>query len=529
MSPITHRLTTLTACLFIAGALGLSYQHLKPTNTPTPSSAKTQHPISPKRTTAPHFPQRKTSRKIHPEDQLPSFALANERILIFENEDAYRRFLASLNKRNLSLLGHSDTLRAVRIRLNNHSHLGNIEGATTGYNYQVEIPAPPTQKATAQADATGFGGSLLSWLGVTGDNSTWGQGVTVAVIDSGVNEHIALQGNITRLTLTDLPVGSEQLGHGTAVASIISGDHPLTPGIAPASPILSIRVTDETGSSNSFTLAEGIITAADAGAQIINISMGSYGDSQVVANAVRYAQDQGAVIVASPGNEGLTTLAYPAGYDGVISPGAVEQGGNHLDFSNSGANLTLAAPGYEINAAWGNDLLTSFSGTSASAPVVSGAIAATLSQNPELTPQQAADRVVALSNDAGFPGFDADFGNGILDLGRIMEAGTPGVFDAAVASQIILPASSPANLPELWVTVQNQGTETLINTPVAITTPSGTQNFNVSSLTPGQIQTFKLPVHLPSNGDPITVTTQINAPAADNDPRNNARTSQFQQ
>lgn len=523
-----HQLTKLTAGLLIAGALGLTYQHFHSSSPPQKPSEKKQHIVKKTHLTHKNLPHRGTPRKPHSPQQapLPDFALANERVLIFDSPDAYQRFLTSSNARSLTVLGRSDSLRAVRIRLNNNSHLGEIEGATIGYNYQAHIPTPP--QASAQAGATGFGGDLLPWLGITEDNTSWGKGVTVAVIDSGVNKHIALQGDITRLNLTSLPPGTQQLGHGTAVASIISGDHPLTPGIAPASDILSIRVTDEAGLSNSFLLAEGITRAVDEGAEVINVSMGSYGDSQVLANAVRYAQNHGAVIVASPGNEGLTTLAKPAGYPGVISAGAVEQKGDHLDFSNSGNNLSIAAPGYKINAAWGNDLLTAFTGTSASAPVVSGAIAATLSENPELTPRQAADRVIALSNDAGLPGPDPDYGNGILDLGRVMEAKTPHIFDAAIASQILLPPSSPNALPELWVTVQNQGTAPLINTPVTISTPSGTQHFNISSLTPGQIQTLKLPIRVPANGTPITVTSKIKPPAADNDSHNNSRTTQFQ-
>jgi subtilisin family serine protease len=369
--------------------------------------------------------------------------------------------------------------------------------------------------------------NALSWLGVEGDNPSWGKGITVAVLDTGVNEHIALQGNITQILLTDLAEGSEQLGHGTAVASIISGDHRLAPGVAPASDILAVRIADETGNSNSFTMAEGIMQAVDAGASIINISMGSYGDSNAVANAVRYAQEQGAVIVASTGNEGLETIAYPAAYEGVISVGAVEQHGDHLDFSNIGETLSVVAPGYQVNAAWGTEQLTSFSGTSASAPFVSGAIAATLSEFPNMTAQQAADLVVKLSNDGGYPGNDPYYGNGTLDLGRIMDYGTTGIYDAAITSQVLILPQTPTALPEAWVTVQNQGTETLINSPVSITTSNGTQNLNISSLAPGQIQTFRIPMVLPYTDEAVTITSSVETVQQDKDNRNNSRSDSF--
>tara|TARA_B110000908_G_scaffold67677_1_gene81750 strand:- start:3075 stop:4691 length:1617 start_codon:yes stop_codon:yes gene_type:complete len=460
----------------------------------------------------------------------PPFALENERIARFKSEADYQKFLASLKRRGLNLLGKSDRLMAVRFGFGFGDGFdpNDIDDADLSYNYLVSIPAPPSVQA--QAGATGFGRNALSWLGIDGDNSAWGKGITVAVLDSGVNDHIALNGgngNITTLTLTELADGSEQLGHGTAVASIISGDHVLTPGIAPASDILSIRITDSEGASDSFTLAQGILEAADAGSKIINISMGSYGNSSVVLEAVQYAQEKGAVIVASSGNEGLDNMAYPAAYDGVISVGAVEANGEHLDFSNSGESLDVVAPGYQVNAAWGDEQLTSFSGTSASAPFISGAIAAAMSENPHITAQQAADLVLGVTNDAGYPGDDTAYGSGILAMDRVMENGTPGIYDAAITSQVLVLPNEPTSLPQVLVTVQNQGTETLINSPISITSPTGTQTLNISSLAPGQIQTFPVPVRLPPGDASISVNSSVQITETDKDPSNNSQSSSF--
>ncbi len=459
-------------------------------------------------------------------EELPPFALQNERIAVFKTDEDYRKFLASLGDRNLKLLGKSDQLRAVRFGIGPGGDLDGIDGAELGYNYLVTIPTPPD--ASAQAGASGFGRNALSWLGVTGDNSQWGKGVTVAVLDSGVNSHLALdqqKGKITQIALTELTADS-QLGHGTAVASIVSGDHPLTPGVAPASDILSIRITDDSGSSDSFTLADGIIQAVDAGAKVINISMGSYGDSNVVRNAVEYAQSSGAVIVASSGNSGLETVAYPAAYEGVIAVGAVEAQGEHLDFSNTGENLGITAPGYSVNAAWGEEQLTQFSGTSASAPFISGAIAATMTEK-NLTASQATDLVLGNANDSGLPGADNAYGTGILDLGRIMNSGTPGIYDAAIASQVLVPPSVNSTLPQVLVTVQNRGTETLINSPLTINSPSGTQTINISSLAPGAIQTYPVSVLLPNNETPVTVSSTVQTTETDSNATNNSRSDGF--
>ena len=466
---------------------------------------------------------RKQVKKVAVKTALPLHAIPNERIAHFENQEDYNAFIAELAKRGLTLLGKSDRLRAVRFGFTPQSNLDDVSGAEIAFNFLVSPPSPTAGQI--QDGALGFGGSALEWLGLTSDNSAWGSGVTVAVIDSGVNSHIALtgeNGDVSSINLTELN-GSEQLGHGTAVASIISGDHALTRGVAPASDILSIRVTDDLGLSDSLTLAEGIIQAVDAGAQIVNMSLGSAVDSRIVSEAVSYAIENGVVLVASAGNDGATNLSFPAGNNGVISVGAVEAQGEHAGFSNTGDSLNIAAPGFEVNAAWGEDLLISFSGTSASAPYVSGAIAAALSEIPNITPTEAANIVLSVTNDAGQPGDDNQFGGGTLALDRIMEYNTAGVYDAAIAGQVI----SSQNNNDLLVTVQNQGTEPLINSQVNISGPNGDELHNVTSLLPGQIHTITLSNANIGTQEPVSVTTTIEIQEQDRDPGNNASTSEF--
>jgi len=144
-----------------------------------------------------------------------------------------------------------------------------------------------------------------------------------------------------------------------------------------------------------------------------------------------------------------------------------------------------------------------------------------------MTAQQAADLVVQLSNDGGYPGNDPYYGNGTLDLGRIMDYGTTGIYDAAIASQVLILPQTSATLPEAWITVQNQGTETLINSPVSITTANRTQNLNISSLAPGQIQTFRIPVVLPYTDEAVTITSSVQTNQVDKDTSNNSRSDSF--
>lgn len=340
----------------IALAIAVTYKTLRPTGiarrtTTAPSAQLPLHPVtSTESQTFDALLEEDIDSKLLPLALEPKVQ-DKEGLINFTSKEGYQDFLNSLSSKGLTLIAQSDRLFAVRVRFSDLSQLEGIKGADISPNYAITVPAPPA--ASAQAGAVGFGNSALYSIGVTGDNSSWGAGVTVAVIDSGVNDHIALKDGVTHLALTELAVGTEQLSHGTAVASIISGNHSSTPGVAPASDILSIRVTNGNGASDTFTLAQGIIAAVDGGAQVINISMGSPSSSSVLANAVAYAQDQGAVIVASAGNEGIDTLSYPAAYPGVISVGAIEANGEHLDFSNQGDNLTITAPGYEVAAAWG--------------------------------------------------------------------------------------------------------------------------------------------------------------------------------
>lgn len=198
-------------------AVGLGY-YLSRSNdtTPAPLTNKATQAQSPYSAT--DLPENRPMRQrmqsgdsVYPSDETPPHALKNERILMFSDEESYRKFLASLEGRGLKLLGQFDPLRSVRVALGAHANLDDIDGAEQGYNYSVSIPTPP--QASAQEEALGFGMSALSWLGLEGDNSNWGDGVTVAVIDSGVNQHPALQGDVSQIELAALSDGSEQLGH----------------------------------------------------------------------------------------------------------------------------------------------------------------------------------------------------------------------------------------------------------------------------------------------------------------------------
>ncbi|HEY8960821.1 MAG TPA: S8 family serine peptidase [Luteolibacter sp.] len=440
-------------------------------------------------------------------------AIAGQRFIVFADQAALERFLAKAKGKAISVLGRMDALNALRIGFLSADDLASLLDGSEKKGLLFPVLVPDLPQGGVQAGAKPFGGTLISWLGVSGyDRSTWGSGVTVAVLDTGVSALAGLR-SIQQINLIDLPSDPSTLnGHGTAVASLILQ-------VAPETNILSIRLADDLGSSNSWLLSQGIVQAVDSGAQIINISMGSYGDSALLREAVGYAQARGVVVVASAGNEGIGQLANPAGYPGVIASGSIEANGDHLLFSNTGAALDVSAPGYGLYSTGINGETLSYSGTSASAGVTTGTIAATMS-NPitgALSATDASSAMMANLDESGPAGSDDIFGGGALNLGRVIQRRISGIVDAAVASHWIDEKGM------LEVTVQNQGTAPIYNANVEIVTASGSTPVNVSSLTPGQTQTFTVPG--PSGQAPATFqsTIRLSSGQIDIKPSNNQR------
>jgi hypothetical protein len=466
-------------------------------------------------------------------DALLNEALPGERTLTFKSDEAMRRFLASLEGSGFRLLGSIPELRTLRVGFDDPSLLENLPDDIDdpGFVFPVYVPNPPP--ADAQAGAQAIGSGLPEWLGITGDNSAWGAGVTVAILDTGVAAHSSLTTNVTSNNLVALPDDlSAQHGHGTAVASIIAGSHSLIPGVAPAAELLSIRVADDNGISDSFTLAQGVMAAMAGGADIINISLGSYGNSGVLHDAIVEATNAGIVIVAAAGNDGQDRITYPAAYPEVVGVGAVDAAGSYLEFSNTGEELSATAPGFGVNAAWPDEGVISFTGTSASAPVIAGAIAAVMSpgDGSSSSALHAASDVLDHLNEAGYPGEDPLYGDGMVDVGRVMRSGTPGIVDAALASTVL---SYPeyGGPPQILVTVENRGTEMLVNAAVTVSSGAGSTPLNVTTLPPGAIRTFSVPVPNSAFDDNqefrVQTSVRLGEGGADDFPANDSRIDSF--
>ncbi|MEV1046456.1 type VII secretion-associated serine protease mycosin [Streptomyces sp. NPDC049916] len=279
--------------------------------------------------------------------------------------------------------------------------------------------------------------------------TTRGQGVTVAVLDTGVDDaHPDLTGQV-------LP-GKDLIGfgagrgdaawalHGTAMAGIIAGrgngpgrtDGVL--GIAPEARVLPVRVILESKdparakarSSRGTALADGIRWAADNGADVINLSLGDDSESAHPDpgedSAVQYALSKGVPVVASAGNGGEKgdRISYPAAYPGVIAVAAVDKYGTHAAFSTRRWYATVSAPGVDIVVANPDGHYYIEWGTSAAAAAVSGAVALVRAAHPGLDPAQIKKLLADTARDAPAEGRDDARGYGIVDPAEAIEAGS---------------------------------------------------------------------------------------------------------
>lgn len=252
-----------------------------------------------------------------------------------------------------------------------------------------------------------------------------GKGVVVAVIDSGVSSNLAdLNKNrfVKGYNFVSKNDNFDDLhGHGSHVAGTIGQDTNNgkgVAGIAYNSKIMPLRVLNDRGSGSTLDIAEAIVYAADNGANIINMSLGGGGFSQVLKDACDYAAKKGVIVIAAAGNENRNVSSYPARYSSVISVAAADPNYQRAPYSNYGEGVDVIAPGgstgklltngvlqngptflkdrideYENDR---NDLYFYFQGTSMASPHVAG-IAAILYEKGVKKPEDMRNLLISSS------------------------------------------------------------------------------------------------------------------------------------
>jgi thermitase len=206
-------------------------------------------------------------------------------------------------------------------------------------------------------------------------------GVKVAVLDTGVANHPDLSGRVTLAQdFTGSPYGSnDRYGHGTHVAGTIAANANNgigIVGVAWNASILNGKVLGDAGSGSLSSVANGIVWAADNGANVISMSLGANLDCPgVLQDAIDYAWDRGAVIVAAAGNSGMNDAHTPANCDHAIPVGAVNSDDVKASFSNYGLSVPIAAPGDAVLSTYWDGGYVWMSGTSMATPHAAGVAA----------------------------------------------------------------------------------------------------------------------------------------------------------
>lgn len=251
--------------------------------------------------------------------------------------------------------------------------------------------------------------------------------VVIAIVDSGVDlEHPDLKAKLIKPKSTVDATAKDDMGHGTHVAGIaaaLTNNNEGIAGLAANAKIMPVRVLGGPSGGSAATVAEGVIYAADNGADVINMSLGFYDKPEVLEKAVQYALSKNVVIVATMGNNNIERRRYPAAFDGVIAVGSTDSADKKSQFSNFGDWISVSAPGSDILSTFptypvqinGTKTYASLSGTSMAAPLVAGLAGLVRSQYPNMAPAQVKALIEKTSVDLGDKGFDKNFGHGRID------------------------------------------------------------------------------------------------------------------
>lgn len=277
-------------------------------------------------------------------------------------------------------------------------------------------------------------------------NTMWeqgftGHGVKVAVIDSGISSHpeLKIAGGISTYGSQSSSNYADDNGHGTHVAGIIAADsgNGKVVGMAPGVSLYAVKALGADGKGTLDDVLEGIDWAITNQMDIINLSLGTSEDSQLLHDMVDKAHNLGILVVASAGNSGTTsntdqdTVNYPAKYDSVIAVAAVDQYLNRADFSSTGSTVEVAAPGTYILSTYPGDTHILMNGTSQAAPHVAGELALLMEKNPSATAANLRSLLTSYSVDLGAPGRDNLFGSGLVTFKSQSDTTAPAEVSAA--------------------------------------------------------------------------------------------------
>lgn len=347
---------------------------------------------------------------------------------------------------------------------------------------------------------------------------TRGNGIKVAILDSGINmSHPDLANKVVLQKVFITSSIEDNNGHGTHVAGIISATTNNNYGISGTCPDCKLiigKVVGDNGIGPTSLTIEGITWAADQGAKVINLSIGTKASAISQTNlknyqdAIAYAMQKGAIIVAAAGNEHSSEFFYPAALSNVVSVGAITNNEEKADFSNYGSYVKLAAPGKDIYSTLPNHANSRntlnygyVSGTSMAGPMVTGVAALVWATPYGTSPTAVINRLYSTADK--IPGTGQYWTEGRINAAKAVGAGIISSAPTAVAPTYVCAGSGSGNvcpptptggpgvtiLPSSYYHI-GQPSPTITNvsiTPSASanpsSTPSGTPSGNVTPTT----------------------------------------------
>ncbi len=287
--------------------------------------------------------------------------------------------------------------------------------------------APPPDPTPAPDHGGGAGGRTPWGVARVNAPAAWpsgqGSGVKVAVIDTGIDcTHPDLQCDFSAGTNIVSP-GSDPMDdneHGTHVSGTIAGRGNGGPlGVAPKATLIPVKVLDADGSGSLSDIVAGIDWAANAGVDVINMSLGGPSGSTALQRAVQKALSSGVVVVCAAGNSGPSpdTVGFPGGYPGVIAVAASDKNDAVASFSSRGDAVAFIAPGVNITSTVPGGGTKVLSGTSMASPHVAG-LAALAVERGASGPSGVRSAFAAAAS--RLPGLDAtEQGSGMIDASKL--------------------------------------------------------------------------------------------------------------
>lgn len=348
------------------------------------------------------------------EDNQSSMQQATDDGVIFSTAKADRL----LRKHQVDAVMHLEQVNASVVELT-ASQLAQVQNDPAVEYVEVDPKRYILDIPSIQAQTTPYGITMVQANLVSDANAT---NTKVCVIDTGY-----------RLNHADLPNtgvtgfafsghgswNSDGNGHGTHVAGtmVALNNNDGVVGVLPSAKagVHIVKIFNDSGNwTNASNLVQAIQSCKDAGAKVVNMSLGGGSSSTTEQTAMNNFYNGGMILVAAAGNSGNTSFSYPASYDAVVSVAAVDSSRNLASFSQRNSQVELAGPGVAVNSTWNNGGYNSISGTSMASPHVAGVAALVWSNHPQCSAAQIRSALNRTAQDRGTAGRDTSFGFGIV-------------------------------------------------------------------------------------------------------------------